>query len=347
MNHDEPTLHVLPRWDDLAVCIVRGGRIDELLRFPVEPATMTDRGWHIPSLAHPRAVSLDPPAVAFTAPMPGGGRTQLVRLDIKIASSRVIQESILDLPDDLEPQCLRSHRGRLFAGGASKGAHSPLAYLDWNIDPPLWQAIEFPFFEMGRRSGIAALLVDNNRLIGMDNTHYPKLLRCEISGSPVMQNFIKLDSHSIDDQVKQIALGETWIVVLSSIAGNHPYWQLLVLGRGSLAPRIRERATPRSCGQDSEVLRWMHALHPKTFREWHDIAFCGDKLILAAGEDGFGVFDLDFSRATYGQNCQPGGIDYCSLPKRGEALAVEAIDAERVIVTYRIEERLESLVICV
>jgi hypothetical protein len=375
-------LHVLPRKTELALCTVVGDDIVEHLRLPHEhyrvlrkPDSEEYRALH-ESLREledkhpyriPRAVSLDKRSVAF-APAAQWAKSHsihLVRLNESLTG--MLSHAILDCPANFTPEDLCFHGKHLYVAGG--GGTSQLAYLDMESVPDTWNRIELPFKEWNTRKSIDAILFDGNRLIAVDNFVIPKyLIECDTAHEPVAKNLVRLANHGTYEWIAAASIGARWIALLSATQGwGVVEYHISIMARRTLLEHgwfkvisTFSRDFWASVYGGIEKRRPAEEEYPRQmddeeFREWHDLAFCGDKLLVAAGEDGLGVLDLskespDRSRKscskTFSRRClsrltyrEAGTVSRCN------AFYVEAVDSERAIVTHRTDSDLESVVV--
>lgn len=192
----------------------------------------------------------------------------------------------LVMPADYKAECLLFHRQVLFVGGNC--GKEVLGSFDLASPEPGWVPLEVPaqFRQYGKR--IDDLLLDGDRLIAVDDIVSPKyLLRYDVSEprAPRLLDVREIPWHSSYETIHSGAVGADW-VALHSTSMNHG-WQgthIALLDRVSLSERSSLTGTAKGSYRGSEN---------ETPRDWRQVAFHGNVLLVAAGTDGVGVLDLD------------------------------------------------------
>jgi hypothetical protein len=157
------------------------------------------------------------------------------------------------------------------------------------IDEPEPAWVPLPILEQFQRHGKRDddLIVDGDRLIAVDDIVVPQyLLLYDVSSplKPALAEVKELPWHTTYEHIERGALGPSYLALLSS-GVNH----------GTCTSHIAfyERAGLGSLGSFSAIKQSYRTGLGQDTRSWHDLAWYGDVLLIAAEEDGVGLLDLD------------------------------------------------------
>ncbi len=261
---------VVPRRGVSTVCLLDRGKIEE-----VGPVPM-------PLLAR-HAVDHASGWLAYLADE--GRQIGLIHLD---AEPHEQNFPPLAMPgENVVAHSLAFHRGVLYVGGV--GSKEMLGRFDLHDAAPAWKPLAIPPELQRANKSIDELLIDGERLIAVDDCVEPKwLLVYDLAepGRPLIER-AGIYGHGVNETVCQGALGASWVALLSTscdMGGSHRMISLL------------DRPQLYSCGGlivEDGLSSWHpHSREGAMIRSWHQVAFLGDILLLAAGRDGLGVLDL-------------------------------------------------------
>lgn len=295
----------------------------------------------------------------------------ILRVDAEL--TRVCDHQTISCTDGFCAHALAIDRGRLFVAGGGSG--SQLSFLDLSSSQLSWTPIELPFKEWEFRKAIDELLVDQNRLIAVDNVVWPKyLVECDISETPIAKCLKPLPYHGTYESIASASICKNWIAILSFTSGEcGPDNHIALYARKSLNEQASLHSVPSdyrdSLQHDAEMaddeirsyfvddapedaVEWwrkskieeLNRLAGSHIADWSALAFCGEKLIVAARERGVAVLDMSdklpvnsrTSRSNrFSERCQ-NAISYlpCDL---GDVEFVDSVDENTALITYATE----------
>ncbi len=267
MSFISRSLLVLPRGHAATLCTVEGERIVEIAPLDCSPLAawaVSDRGW--------------------VACLASEGRTvSLARVD---DAGKVLSRPDLALSDGQQAACIAFRGEVLYVGGTCGKEAAGL--FDLARERPTWTPLELP--ENLRKDGkrIDALLVDGDRLVAVDDLLFPKWLLAYDAAdprSPRLAEVVRLPVHGTYEHIVAATLGTNWLAVFSTTIGMFGEGRHVgLLDRRTLRPHGGVSWSSRSWTPQGTV--------QTTEPPWEGIAFQGDVLYIACGEDGLGVLDL-------------------------------------------------------
>lgn len=211
--------------------------------------------------------------------------------------------SPLVMPEGYEAGCLLFHRQVLFVGG--RCGTEVIGAFDCAAPEPRWTPLEVPaeFRKHGKR--IDDLLLDGDRLIAVDNHDVPKYLLVYSVADPRQPRLLetrRIPTLWWGESIFAGALGTNWLALLSvgggTIVGSR--LQIGLYDRQELALFGWLAAIPKGRAYGGAGF----ASGPR--RTWDRVAFAGDVLLIAAGDDGVGVLELaQLQRPTNPVECDP------------------------------------------
>src|SRR5262249_23620777 len=193
------------------------------------------------------------------------------------------------MPEGYKVSALAFRGSVLYAGGSC--GREVLGLFDFSEPAPAWAALPGPEQFQQHGKSIDDLLVDGDRLIAVDNIVVPKwLLLYDVSdpSRPALGGVRGLPWHTTYEHIHTGALGADWMALLSS-GVNHGTQSRHIefYDRRGLEPfggvTVSSSAWGRPDEQEDE----------SGFREWQDLAWVGNVLLVASGRHGVGVLDLD------------------------------------------------------
>jgi hypothetical protein len=197
--------------------------------------------------------------------------------------------SPLVMPEKYEAGCLLFHRQVLFVGG--RCGTEVIGAFDCANPEPRWTPLDVPaeFRKYGKQ--IDDLLLDNDRLIAVDNHDVPKYLLVYSVADPRQPRLLetrRIPTLWWGESIYAGALGTNWLALLSIGGGSFvgSRMQIGLYDRRALALFGWLAAIPKQRAYGFGGL----AKGPR--RTWNRIAFAGDVLLIAADDDGVGVLEL-------------------------------------------------------
>jgi hypothetical protein len=188
------------------------------------------------------------------------------------------------MPEGYTAAALAIKGPALYAGG--KCGTEVLGTFAIDEPEPAWVPLPIP--EQFRRHGkrVDDLIVAGDRLIAVDDMIIPQYLLLYDVSSPLRPALVEvrgLPCHTTCEQIERGALGASYLALLSSGVNHLTRTSHVALyERAGLGALGSLRVVTRTWGPDGE----------QQARTWHDVAWCGDVLLIAAGADGAGLLDL-------------------------------------------------------
>lgn len=258
-------LFVVPRNNVSTLCSVEGARLVDTCPLPMPPLAehaIGEAGW-----------------VAWAADE--GATIHRAHTDAEPHEQRF---PVIRLPQDYKAAALAIKGPALYAGGNC--GTEVLGLFPIDEPDPAWVPLPIP--ERFRRHGkrVDDLIVDGDRLIAVDDIVVPQyLLLYDISAplAPKLVSVKELPWHTTYEHIERGALGPTCLALLSS-GVNH--------GTSTSHVAFYERASLGPIGSISALRKRWHIEPGQRARSWNDVAWCGEELLIAAGDDGVGLLDL-------------------------------------------------------
>ncbi len=223
-------------------------------------------------------------------------------------------------------------RRAIYAGGEDGSGEGELLQVrDASRGVGPWRPIAVPDEVgevLGDRKALDALIVDveRARLYAVDDIIYPKWLVVYDIAEPLeprVDRVTEIPAHYTYETIRRAVAGDRFFAVLSHGAGRAGRASCLgLLDRETLQERhsVLEMVRPADEGPIAED-------EPVRGPTWHDVAFVEERLVVAAGNDGVLVLDLE-------QACPPGAtpspVDVRRLRRCGAPLAQDE-EAFRVV----------------
>jgi hypothetical protein len=260
-------LFVVPRNGVSTLCSVEGGRLVDTCPLPMPPLAehaVGETGW-----------------VAWVKDE--GATIHRAHTDAEPHEQRF---PVIRMPEGYKAAALAIKGPALYAGGNC--GKEVLGMFAIDEPEPTWVPLPIPeqFQRYGKR--VDDLLVDGNRLIAVDDKIIPQyLLRYDVSSplKPALVEVKELPWHTTYEHIERGALGASYLALLSS-GVNH--------GTSTSHVAFYDREGLGARGSFSVVARhgqYRTVLDQDT-RSWHDLAWCGDVLLIASDEAGVGLLDL-------------------------------------------------------
>lgn len=188
----------------------------------------------------------------------------------------------------------------LYIGGDTADRFPFLALCDLGAQSPQWKSIEVPYEALSRHKSVDGLLVDESRLIILDNVVVPNwLLVYDISNplQPSISSIERLVTHGTWERIEGACVGSKWIAV-NSITGSRggPGQYIAILDKHTFQEQAVMSTQP--IPTKSSQQRWPGPC------DWFEMAFLNDTLYVAAGEDGLGVLDLSTMETVDTETCE-------------------------------------------
>jgi len=264
MNKD---LIILPRGNHSAVCSVKNGNIIEHtpLSFPGMSRFSINEKW-------------------ISCITKKGRNISLIKIENK---SEFIHHLTISLPSEgktkFYAKATKIVKDTLYLGGS--GGKEIIGMYDLRREQTEWIPLTVPDMVIRRRKSIDDFIVDNDRLIAVDNRVFPKwLLLYDISKpeKPQLKDHYRLEHHGPYEHIKMATIGLNWIAILSSTTGRSGYHDHISL----LDKKYLKEDSVLNCN------------HYRTDRMtssniyWGNISFLGD-LLLITSSNGIGVLDFN------------------------------------------------------
>ena len=251
--------YILPRGAHSKVCAITGDSIIDIapLSFPPEGrVTISDSGWIVYIARH-------------------GKRLSIARID---SSNALTTHPTIILPGKFKAFATGIADDILYVGGSC--GEEVLGLFHLRDNHPEWISLNVPNELKRMGKNIDELIIDDKRLIAVDNLVFPKwILTYDISvpEKPYMMDTIEIPAHGPYEKILDAALGNNWLALLSHTVGrNGSFMHLGIYDKVSL---IEYYSFP-------------------TELPWRSITFLNDKLLIASGGKGIGVLDLSGMKKT-------------------------------------------------
>jgi hypothetical protein len=260
---------IVPRRNVNTLCTVETGRLVEINPVPVSllaEYALSDCGWIAWTEADGSSV--------------GRGHCDAEPHEQRFAPAR--------MPEGYQAFALAFRGPVLYAGG--RCGRELLGRFDFSEPRPVWTSFPVPgqFREFGER--IDDLLVDGDRLIAVENSVVSWWLLLYDVGEPsrpALAGVRELPWHTTYEHLHTGSLGADWLALLSSGDNDGTRSRHLEFyARGSLEP-FGGASISSTAWVGFDKARW------SDFRDWQDLAWAGNVLLVASGWHGLGVLDLD------------------------------------------------------
>jgi len=245
--------YILPRGKHSGVYANAGNDIIEIapLSFPREgQITISDSGWIVYIARH-------------------GKRLSIARID---SSNTLTALPPIILPGRYKAFATAIADDILYVGGNC--GREVLGLFHLRDKHPEWISLNVPDEIKKRGKHIDELIIDDHRLIAVDNVVFPKwILTYDISvpEKPCMMDKIEISAHGTYENILDAALGNNWLALLSRTVGRNGSFMHLGL-------------------YDKAGLSEYYSFPTKM--PWRSITFLNDKLLIASGNKGIGILDL-------------------------------------------------------
>lgn len=351
------TLHLLPHSRGVAICVVDGAAIREAHAIELELSQHTPYFQTAPCATSPDHAQI---AVALKQ-AEDNWLIRVFKIDHDHATA--LDQRDFALPAEFTPTCVCFHRDYLLVAG--RDSKRLAGYFDLGAPLGNWTFIPLPIDGWYRKAIDALLVMDQNRIVAVDNIVYPKyLVELDVSGAPKSRRLIELPNHGAYEHIERAANGKRWLAILSSTGSSGgPRRHLSIMSAKNLLEHGWLKVIPTSYRDyqadefrkyaerhnDEDGLPFLcHA--PEWFdqfeiREWHDIAFCGEQLLIAAGADGVGILDLSkeapfHSRTSYSKTFSRRCLEAIRYRQPdpqpdGEVVAISPIDMRSAVVVIK------------
>ncbi len=191
------------------------------------------------------------------------------------------------MPEKYAARHLAFRKQVLFVGG--RCGPERVGAFDLADPEPGWMPLPAPT-EPRLRPGVGGIMVDGDRLVAAPASRHwrPKCtLAWDIAdlgqcGTPRAE---RIPTHRENERVKSFAVGRDWAAVMSYHIPGHAWEHTIDLLEGKTLGYVGGLRAPLRGG-------WRRDRN-ETPRDWRQVAFHGNVLLIAAGMDGVGVLDLD------------------------------------------------------
>jgi hypothetical protein len=190
----------------------------------------------------------------------------------------------VSLPDDYDAGCLAFLEEVLFVGG--RCGEEAAGWLDFLEHAPAWNSLPIPDECRSYGKRIDDFLVDGTRLVAVDDIVLPKyLLVYDVADPrrPGLRQVKEIPWHTTYEHVRRAERGTRWFALLSE-GVNH--------GRCSAFVAVFRLDTLEEAWVVSTTRKGSFGRRTAQTRDWRDVSWSGDVLLVAAGADGLGVADF-------------------------------------------------------